>query len=337
MDADVLAASDLDGQAIRNNLSELIGNTPLLELHNYRRKRDLAGRIVAKLEYFNPAGSVKDRIAWAIIREAEATGNLKHGDLIVDVTSGNTGIGLAAVAASRGYRAKFYVSDNISQDKVKLLRLFGAEIVIVKNEFFIDPEALEKITARIKLENPDAFFTDQLANPANPQAHFDTTGPEIWRDTKGAVDIFVAGVGTGGTVSGAGRFLKSVKPSLKVVVAEPAEGSIPTEENLYPDEIDGVHKVSEVPREQLPKNFDNSVVDEVISLSTAQARRTALALVAEEGVFAGVSSGAVLWTATELANRPANAGKLIVALLPDTGERYLASTVLEDGPALANP
>jgi cysteine synthase len=317
---DVLAGYDLAPRTIHGNLSDLIGNTPLLELHNYGRKRNLPGRIVAKLEYFNPAGSIKDRIAWAIIREAEAAGKPKLGALIVDVTSGNTGIGLAAVAASRGYRAKFYVSD---------LRLFGAEVVTVKNEFFTDPEALDKITARIKQENPNAFFTDQLANPANPQAHFDTTGPEIWRDTKGAVDIFVTGVGTGGTVSGVGRFLKSVKPDLKVVVAEPTLESIPSPENLYPDEIDGVHKVSEVLPEQLPKNFDNAVVDEVIALSTAQARRAALALVAEEGVFAGVSSGAVLWAATELASRPANAGKLIVAVLPDSGERYLTSTVIE--------
>ena len=330
MDIDILAEPNISAQTIHSNLSDLIGNTPLLELHNYMRKRNLPGRIVAKLEYFNPAGSIKDRIAWAIIREAEAVGKLKPGDLIVDVTSGNTGIGLAAVAASRGYRAKFYVSDNISRDKVKLLRLFGAEVVTVKNEFFTDPEALDKITARVKQENPDAYFTDQLANPANPQAHFDTTGPEIWRDTRGAVDIFVTGVGTGGTVSGAGRFLKSVKPDLKVVVAEPTLDSIPCPENLYPDEIDGVHKVSEVPPEQLPKNFDKTVVDEVIALSTARARRTALELVAEEGVFAGVSSGAVVWAATELASRPANAGKLIVAVLPDTGERYLASAALED-------
>jgi cysteine synthase len=330
MDIDVPPGYVLTTRTIHGNVSELIGNTPLLELNNYARKRNLLGRIVAKLEYFNPAGSIKDRIAWAIIREAEAVGHLKPGSLIVDVTSGNTGIGLAAVAASRGYRAKFYVSDNISKEKVKLLRLFGAEVVTVKNEFFTDPEALDKITARIKQENPNAFFTDQLANPANPQAHFDTTGPEIWRDTKGAVDIFVTGVGTGGTVSGVGRFLKSVKPDLKVVVAEPTLESIPSPENLYPDEIDGVHKVSEVPPEQLPKNFDGAVVDEVIALSTAQARSAALALVAEEGVFAGVSSGAVLWAATELASRPANASKLIVAVLPDTGERYLASTVLED-------
>src|ERR1700691_1728466 len=208
MDIDILAEPNLGAQTIHSNLSDLIGNTPLLELHNYGRKRNLTARIVAKLEFFNPAGSVKDRIAWAIIREAEEAGKLRPGDLIVDVTSGNTGIGLAAVAASRGYRTKFYVSDNISKEKVKLLRLFGAEVVTVKNEFFTDPEALDKITARIKQEYPNAFFTDQLAIPANPQAHFDTTGPEIWRDTKGAVDIFVTGVGTGGTVSGAGRFLK---------------------------------------------------------------------------------------------------------------------------------
>jgi cysteine synthase len=330
MDIDVYAEPDLETDAIRRDFSDLIGNTPLLDLRNYRRRRSLPGRIVAKLESFNPAGSVKDRIAWAIIKEAEASGQLKPGDRIVDVTSGNTGIGLAAVAASRGYRAKFYVSDNISADKTKLLRLYGAEVVTVPNEFFTDPEALDKITARIKQENPDAFFTDQLANPANPQAHFDTTGPEIWRDTKGAVDIFVCGVGTGGTVSGTGRFLKSVKPSTKVVVAEPLPDSVPSPENPYPDEIDGVHKVTEVPSEQLPKNFDRAVVDEVLALSTAQARRAALALVAEEGIFAGVSSGAVLWAATELAGRPENAGKLIVALLPDTGERYLASATIAD-------
>jgi cysteine synthase len=311
---------------ISNSLADLIGDTPLLELHNFVRNRDLQARIAAKIEYFNPAGSVKDRIAWAIIKDAESSGKLRPGDLIVDVTSGNTGIGLAAIAASRGYRSKFYVSDNISQDKVKVLRLYGAEIVVVKNEFFLDPQALEKISARIKEENPTAFFTDQLANPANPRAHFETTGPEIWRDTDGTVDFFVGGVGTGGTISGAGRYLKSKKATLKVVIAEPSENSVPNEENPYPDEIDGVHKVSDVPRESLPKNFDDAVADEIISMSTAEARRTALALVAEEGVFAGVSSGAALYAATRLAARPENSGKLIVVLLPDTGERYLGST-----------
>ncbi|MGY5805497.1 PLP-dependent cysteine synthase family protein [Rhizobium sp. LEGMi12c] len=311
---------------IYQSFSELIGNTPLLELHNYRRSRALGARIVAKIEYFNPAGSVKDRIAWGLVRQAEDEGRLRQGDLIVDVTSGNTGIGLAAVAASRGYRTKFYLSDNISRDKVKLLRHFGAEIVTVQNEFFLDPEALDKISARIREENPTAFFTDQLSNPANPQTHFETTGPEIWRDTDGAVDIFVAGVGTGGTISGAGRFLKSQKADLKVVIAEPAAESLPTEDDPYPDEIDGVHKVSEVSPEQLPRNFDTTIADEIIALSTADARATARALAAEEGVFAGTSSGAVLWAATQLAARPENAGKVIVAILPDTGERYLSTS-----------
>jgi len=315
---------------IYNSFSELIGNTPLLELHNYRRNRRLDARILAKVEYFNPAGSIKDRIAWGIIKEAEDAGKIRPGDLLVDVTSGNTGIGLAAVAASRGYRTKFYLSDNISQDKVKLLRLFGAELVIVKNEFFLDPEALDKITARVRDENPTAFFTDQLANPANPCTHFETTGPEIWRDTEGTVDIFVGGVGTGGTISGAGKFLRSKKPDIKIIIAEPALESLPTEENPYPDEIDGVHKVSEVPPEQLPRNFDTTIADEVIPLNTADARATARALAAEEGIFAGTSSGAVLWAATQLAVRPENAGKVIVAVLPDTGERYLSTASTEE-------
>jgi cysteine synthase A len=314
---------------IYNGFADLIGNTPLLELHNYRRNRNLPARILAKIEYFNPAGSVKDRIAWGIIKEAEEAGKIRPGDLLVDVTSGNTGIGLAAVAASRGYRTKFYLSDNISQDKVKLLRFFGAEIVTVKNEFFLDPEALEKITARVREENPTAFFTDQLANPANPRTHFETTGPEVWRDTEGAVDIFIAGVGTGGTVSGAGKFLRTQKPGLKIIIAEPAAESLPTEENPYPDEIDGVHKVSEIPAEQLPRNFDTTIADEVVSLNTVDARATAHALAREEGIFAGTSSGATLWVATQLAARPENAGKVIVAVLPDTGERYL-STLTED-------
>ena len=310
---------------ICNSITDLIGNTPLLELHNYRRKRDLPARILVKIESFNPAGSVKDRIAWAILKAAEEAGALRPGGLIVDVTSGNTGIGLAAVAASRGYRAKFYASDNISPDKIKSLRLFGAEVVPVENAFFLAPDALERITQRVQEENPGAFFTDQLANPANPQVHFETTGPEIWRDTDGAIDILVGAVGTGGTISGSGRFLKSKKHGLTVVIAEPAEESLPTEENPYPDQIDGVHKVTEVPPERLPRNFDTTIADEVVALNTADAKQAALDLVAEEGIFAGVSSGAALWAATQLAARPENAGKVIVAVLPDLGERYLSS------------
>lgn len=308
---------------IYNELSELIGETPLFELHRYRRNRNLDARLLGKIEYFNPAGSVKDRISWSIVRDAEERGLLKPGDTIVDVTSGNTGIGLAAIAASRGYRAKFYASDNISADKIRLLEHYGAEVVPVPNAFFLDPLALEKITARVQEENPDAYFTNQLGNPANPKIHFETTGPEIWRDTDGAVDIFVGAVGTGGTISGVGRFLKSQKPEVRIVVAEPGEDSLPTEENPYPDQIDGVHKVTDVEPVRLPDNYDAEVVDEVIALDTPDARGTARALAAEEGIFAGISSGATLFAATQLAGRPENAGKTIVVLLPDTGERYL--------------
>lgn len=323
---------------IHDSIAELIGDTPLLELHNYRRKRGLGARLLVKVEYLNPAGSVKDRIALALIRDAEDRGLLKPGATIVDVTSGNTGIGLAAVAASRGYGSKFYASDNISPDKIRLLEHFGAEIVKVENSFFLDPNALEKITERIRAENPDAYFTDQLANPANPQVHHDTTGPEIWRDTGGVVDAFVAGVGTGGTISGAGRYLRARNPQIRLVVAEPGVGSLPTEENPYPAEIDGVHKVTEVEAFQLPGNYDASIVSEVIALEAAEAAATARALAREEGLLAGVSAGATLFAATRLAERPEFAGKTIVALLPDSGERYLNAAAFRFGakaPALA--
>ncbi len=308
---------------IHQSIVELIGGTPLLELQNYRRKRGLGARILVKVEYLNPAGSVKDRISWALVRDAEERGSLKPGGKIVDVTSGNTGIGLAAVAAARGYGAKFYASDNISPDKIRLLEHYGAEIVKVENSFFLDPNALEKITERIRAENPDAYFTDQLANPANPKVHYETTGPEIWRDTGGQVDAFVAGVGTGGTISGAGRYLRERNPSIRLVVSEPGPGSLPTEEDPYPAEIDGVHKVTEVEPFQLPGNYDGSLVDEVIALETAEAAEAARALAREEGILAGTSAGAALHAATLLARRPEFEGKTIVALLPDSGERYL--------------
>ncbi len=308
---------------IHDSITDLIGNTPLLELHNYRRHRDLGARILVKVEYLNPAGSVKDRIAWAIVRDAEERGLLKPGDRLVDVTSGNTGIAFAAIAAARGYRAKVYASDNISPDKIRLLEHYGAEVVKVENSFFLDPLALEKITEIVRSENPGDYFTDQLANPANPRVHYETTGPEIWRDTGGVIDAFVAGVGTGGTISGAGRYLKERNPGIRLVVAEPAEGSLPTEENPYPAEIDGVHKVTEVEPFQLPGNFDADVVDEVIALEATEAAATARALAREEGLLAGTSAGATLFAATRLAARPEFAGKTIVAVLPDSGERYL--------------
>jgi cysteine synthase A len=310
---------------IRTSIIDLIGNTPLLELAAYAANRDLPARIVAKVEYFNPAGSVKDRAAWAIIRAAEEAGLLQPGGQIVDITSGNTGIALAAVAARRGYRTKFYLSDNISPDKITLLAAYGAEIVKVPNGSFADPAFLPAFLERIQAENPDAYFSNQLGNPVNPQVHYETTGPEIWRDTDGEVDAVVGGVGTGGTISGAGRYLREQNPDVKVFVAEPGLGSLPTAENPYPAEIDGVHKVSEVESDFLPQNFDASVVDEAIALETEQAFETARALAREEGLLVGTSSGAIVWAATQLARRPEFAGKTIVAVLPDTGERYLSA------------
>ncbi|MCT6861146.1 PLP-dependent cysteine synthase family protein [Bartonella apis] len=312
---------------IHHNITDLIGKTPLVELHHYGKKHHLKSRIIAKLEYLNPAGSIKDRAALNMINEAEKSGKLKKGDTIVDVTSGNTGIALAAVAAAKGYATKFYVSDNISADKIKLLKLYGAEVIAVENAFFMDPEALEKMAARIVSENPNAFFIDQLANPDNPKVHIVSTGPEIWEDTDGQVDILVCAMGTGGTVSGTGKYLKSKNPKIKVVIAEPAETSLPSEENPYPDEIDGVHKVSEVPPESLPKNYAAEVVDEIFSLDTADALNVQRDLLTTEGIFPGVSAAAILWTATRLAEREENEGKMIVAIFPDSGERYLSAAI----------
>ncbi|KYH45660.1 PLP-dependent cysteine synthase family protein [Branchiibius sp. NY16-3462-2] len=308
-------------------ITELIGDTPLLELTRYGRNRDLGARIVAKLETFNPIGSVKDRIAWAIIRDAEERGELQPGGRIVDLTSGNTGIALAAIAASRGYGSTFYAGDNISADKVALLRAFGADVIAVPNTFFLDPDALVLLRERARTEHPDAYFTDQLANPVNPQYHYDTTGPEIWKATGGSVDILVGGVGTGGTLSGTGRFLKENKPGVQVVVAEPGWGSVPTPENPYPKEIDGVHKITEAEPQQVPDNFDQSIADEYVAVETADAYLAAQALAREEGVLAGSSAGAILHVATQLAQRPENVGKTIVAIVPDSGERYLSAGI----------
>ncbi len=308
---------------IIGSITDLIGNTPLVELHNYRRNRTLAARILVKLEYLDPAGSVKDRIAWALVQDAEARGQLRPGTTLVDVTSGNTGIALAAIGAARGYPVKIYASDNISPDKFRLLEHYGAEVVKVDNAFFLDPQALEKITARIRAENPEAYFTDQLANPANPEVHYRTTGPEIWQASGGVVDVFVSGVGTGGTISGTGRYLREQNPDVHLVVAEPEFSSLPNEENPHPPEIDGVHHVTEALPEQLPLNFNRALVSEIFPLSPLDAAATARALAQEEGIPAGTSAGAILYAATALAKRPEFAGKTIVALLPDSGERYL--------------
>jgi cysteine synthase A len=321
--------------ASRNdNFATLVGKTPLLELCRFAEKLELGARILAKIEYLNPAGSIKDRTAWGIIREAEESGRLKPGQQIVDLTSGNTGIGLAALAAARGYPSKFYLRNTIGDDKLKLLRHYGAEIVLIDNGAFLEPGAIHAIIDRVRRENPDAYYTNQRANPANPRVHFETTGPEIWSGTRGEVDIFVAAVGTGGTISGTGRFLKSRKPGAKVVVVEPGPASVPSLDNPYPDSIEGVHKVTDVEPGYLPENYDASVVDEVIVTETAQAREFARILAQREGILAGTSSGAVLFAAAALARRPENAGKTIVAIVADSGERYLSAPKL--GPATSD-
>lgn len=317
-----------------DNFAALVGNTPLLELGRFAAGLQLGARILAKIEYLNPAGSIKDRTAWGIIREAEESGRLKPGQRIVDLTSGNTGIGLAALAAARGHPSKFYLRNTISDDKLKLLQHYGAEVVLIDNSAFLEPGAIHTIIDRVRRENPDAYYTNQRGNPANPRIHFETTGPEIWRETKGEVDIFVAAVGTGGTISGTGRFLKAQKPHVKVVVVEPDPTSVPSLETPYADSIEGVHKVTDVEAGYLPENFDASVVDEVIVTETAQAREFARILAQREGILAGTSSGAVLFAAAALARRPENAGKTIVAIVADSGERYLSAPKL--GPATSN-
>lgn len=309
---------------IYRDFTELVGNTPLVEFARIRAKYDLQSRILAKIEYLNPAGSVKDRTAWGIINEAEKSGRLKPGDLLFDLTSGNTGIGIAAIASARGYRTKFYLRNTISEDKINILRQFGSEIELIDNEELFQPDAIHRIIDRIKAENPDAFYTGQRSNDANPQVHFETTGPEIWRDTEGDVDILVATVGTGGTVSGAGRFLKTQKPEIRIVVAEPTPQSVPSPENPDASTIEGVHKVTEVEEGTLPETYDKSVVDEVIAVTTQEARRAALAVAREEGFLVGTSSGAAIVAAIQLSRRAENNGKTIAVVLPDSGERYLS-------------
>lgn len=309
---------------IHNSFTDLIGNTPLVHLGRLQELNDVSARLLAKIEYLNPAGSVKDRTAWGIISEAEREGRIRPGDLLVDLTSGNTGIGIAAVAAARGYRTKFYLRDTISEDKISILRQFGSEIVLISNEALLQPDGLQNALDRIHAENPTAFYTGQRSNDANPRIHSTTTGPEIWRDTDGAVDILVSTVGTGGTVSGTGRFLKEKNPALKIIVVEPTADSLPSFENPHADTIEGVHKITEVDEKILPENYNKSVADEIIAVTTDQARRAALSVAREEGFFVGTSSGAAIAAALRVATRDENTGKTIVTIFPDSGERYLS-------------
>ena len=295
----------------------MIGNTPLLELTNYNKKFAPQATIIAKLEYFNPAGSAKDRIAMAMIDAAEAQGLLQKDSVIIEPTSGNTGIGLASVASARGYRTILTMPETMSQERRNLLKAYGAELVLTPGALGMQG-AIDKAAA-LAAEIPNAFIPGQFDNPANPAIHKATTGPEIWRDTDGEVDIFVAGVGTGGTVSGVGAYLKEKNPHVRIVAVEPSASPILSGGQAGP------HKIQGIGANFIPQNFDRSVVDEVLPVDAENAFATSRELAKHEGLLVGISSGAAAYAATLLAQRPENAGKKIVALLPDTGERYLST------------
>ena len=306
-------------EKIARKLTDLIGNTPLLELSNYNKSNGLKARLIVKIESFNPAGSVKDRVALAMIEDAEMKGVLTPGATIIEPTSGNTGVGLAFVAAAKGYKLILTMPDTMSVERRNLLKALGAELVLTPGANGMKG-AIAK-AEELKAATPGSVILQQFENPANPAMHLRTTGLEIWRDTEGKVDIFVAGVGTGGTISGVGEALKMRDPSVKAVVVEPADS--PVLSGGKP----GPHKIQGIGAGFVPKTYNASVVDEIIQVQNDDAIRTSRALAEKEGLLVGISSGAAVYAATELAKRPENEGKMIVALLPDTGERYL-STIL---------
>lgn len=307
---------------IYKNVTELIGGTPLMELVNYERKNNVEATILAKLEYFNPAGSVKDRVAKSMIEDAEKHGILKKGSVIIEPTSGNTGIGLASIAASRGYRLILTMPETMSIERRNLLKAYGAELVLTDGSKGMKG-AIEKADELAK-EIPGSFIAGQFVNPANPEAHFETTGPEIWRDTDGKVDIFVAGVGTGGTVTGTGKYLKSQNSDVKIVAFEP-EGS-----PFLTKGVAGPHKLQGIGAGFRPDILDMNVIDEVLTIGDEDAFATGKKIAREEGMLVGITSGAAVFAATLLARRPENKGKTIVALLPDTGDRYLSTPMFAD-------
>ena len=307
---------------IYTSADQLIGRTPLLELTHIGKKFGLNARILGKLEYFNPGGSVKDRVALAMIDDAEAKGALKPGSVIIEPTSGNTGIGLASVAAARGYRIIIVMPETMSVERRQLMKAYGAELVLTEGAKGMKG-AIAKAEELAK-EIPGSFVPGQFVNPANPKAHFETTGPEIWADTDGQVDYFVAGVGTGGTVTGVGRYLKSQNAAVKVVAVEPKSSAV------LSTGVAGAHKIQGIGAGFVPEVLDTAVYDEIIAVADEDAFRLGRELGRSEGVLVGISSGAALWAAIELAKRPENAGKTIVALLPDTGDRYLSTPLFAD-------
>ncbi|WP_173338077.1 cysteine synthase A [uncultured Ruminococcus sp.] len=306
---------------IKNTITDLIGGTPLLELANLEKNEELNAKIVAKLEYFNPAGSVKDRVAKAMIDDAEQKGVLKPGSVIIEPTSGNTGIGLASVAAARGYRLIIAMPETMSIERRNLMKAYGAELVLTDGSKGMKG-AIAK-AQELANEIPNSFIPSQFTNPANPSAHEKTTGVEIWNDTDGKVDIFVAGVGTGGTVSGVGAYLKSKNPDVKIVAVEPKGSPVLSEGTAGP------HKIQGIGAGFVPETLDTKIYDEIITVSNEDAFATGRSVARTEGVLVGISSGAAVWAAIQLAKRPENKGKTIVALLPDTGERYLSTPMFD--------
>ncbi len=306
---------------IAKSLTDLIGNTPMLELANYEKKYALPATILAKLEYFNPAGSAKDRVGKAMIEDAEAKGLLKPGATIIEPTSGNTGIGLAAVATARGYKIILTMPDTMSVERRNLLKAYGAEVVLTPGA-----EGMSGSIAKaeeLQKQIPGSFIPGQFTNPANPAAHYATTGPEIWNDTEGRVDIFVATVGTGGTLSGTGKYLKEKNPAIKVVAVEPASSPLLTKGYA------GAHGIQGIGANFIPDTLDTSVYDEVIAIEDDAAFQAGYEIAKAEGILVGISSGAAVAAAVELAQRPENKGKVIVALLPDTGEHYLSTPMFK--------
>ncbi|WP_294373958.1 cysteine synthase A [uncultured Slackia sp.] len=308
--------------AVYTSIDQLIGNTPLLELSNIEKNLDLKAKVLVKLEYFNPAGSVKDRIAKAMLDDAEAAGKLNKDSVIIEPTSGNTGVGLASVAAARGYRLIITMPETMSVERRLLMKAYGAELVLTDGAKGMKGAIAkaEELTAEI----PNSFIAGQFTNPANPQAHIKTTGPEIWNDTEGKVDVFVAGVGTGGTVTGVGKYLKSQNPDVKVVAVEPASSPVLSKGTA------GAHKIQGIGAGFVPDTLDTGVYDEVIAVENDDAFETGRLVGHSEGVLVGISSGAAVWAAIELAKRPENEGKTIVALLADTGERYLSTPLFTE-------
>ena len=308
--------------SVKTSITQLIGGTPLLELVNYEKNHQLNAKILAKLEFFNPAGSVKDRVASAMIADAEASGVLKPGATIIEPTSGNTGIGLAAVGTAKGYHVILTMPETMSVERRMLVAAYGAEVVLTSGSAGMKGAIAKAEELEKSIEN--AVILGQFVNPANPKAHYETTGPEIWKDTEGKVDILVAGVGTGGTVTGIGKYLKEQNPNVKVVAVEPASSPVLSQGKAGP------HKIQGIGAGFVPDTLDTGVYDEVFTVENEDAFATGRAVAKTEGVLVGISSGAALYAATQLAKRPQNAGKTIVAVLPDTGERYLSTALFSE-------